>query len=813
MLTERTILAMSFLLGFWANLAQVAVLRLFLGQFYGTEIQVGLFLGVWLAGVALGGLLGGWRSPRAELVLGLMAVAPLVVLGVFAGGITALPARRGAFLPTWPVLGFLGALVLPLAVPVGLVLPAVLRRAPVTNLGEAYGSEALGSFAGGVVFSLLLGGSARAIPTLAALPVLPLAAAFLVGPSRRARRGLACLLAAWGPVVALNLPGFERWAEERAWDHFHPGYRLETTLETPYQRVQVGEYHGQRSLFINGSFAAAWPDPVRAGERVHPFLTACLEPRRILIVGAPTPDLVEQVLAWPDLRLTVADLDADLLRLLLGDRRCWKPEAMRRASEGLSSPSLEGAQGQILAPATRAGDLGRSESERPPPDRATTTWPAGTATAQVEGRLACPGQDTCRLEVRAEDPRGLARANPGAFDGILVLPADPTTLTGNRLFTQEGFADLAQGLATAGVLAVGVTGTENYLGPDLETIILSTHRALQPSFPEIFAVPGDPITFWAARRGGVLATDPARLQERYRARGPSGASFRPEAFANLLLPFRVEEVQSWLARDTAVPRNTDLHPQAFARQLKLWDIYSGSSLSFLFRWVEALTLSRALVGLVVLAFGLAIAAWLAEPHRGRIALLTVGVSISGAGGLLAEIVLLLVYQSRQGAMFRMAALFFGLYMLGLATGAWLGRRLGFATPARLRALKGAQVGMVGICLGLLRLPAWQTGPVIGAGIFLVAFLDGIEFPAVDVLLGVLGLPRERRAGWLIFADNFGALWVGLVSGWWILPVVGLEGGLWLLAAALGLNFLALWPVPFPLPPTGAVGDDGRPGSG
>jgi ABC-type maltose transport system permease subunit len=117
MLTERTILAMSFLLGFWANLAQVAVLRLFLGQFYGTEIQVGLFLGVWLAGVALGGLLGGWRSPRAELVLGLMAVAPLVVLGVFAGGITALPARRGAFLPTWPVLGFLGALVLPLAVP------------------------------------------------------------------------------------------------------------------------------------------------------------------------------------------------------------------------------------------------------------------------------------------------------------------------------------------------------------------------------------------------------------------------------------------------------------------------------------------------------------------------------------------------------------------------------------------------------------------------------------------------------------------------------------------------------------------------
>ncbi len=733
MVSGRSALVAAFLLGLWSNLAQVAALRLFLGQFYGTEIHLGLFLGVWLAGVALGGALGGWRSPRAGLVLGLMAVAPLVALAVFTGGITALPARSGAFLPTWPVLAFLAALVLPLAVPVGLVLPAVLRRAPATHLGEAYGIEALGSFAGGVLFSLVMGGAARGVPTLAVLPVLPVTAALVLGGAGWAHRGIALLLAAWGPLVAWSLPGFERWADELAWSHLHPGYRLETTVETPYQRLQVGEYHGQRSLFTNGTFAAAWPDPVRAGERIHPFLTACPHPQRILIVGAPTPDLVAQALTWPDLHLTVADLDGDLLELLLG-----------------TSPP------------------------------------------------AAPGWGP-RLEVRAADPRGLARAHPWEFDGILVLPADPTTLVGNRLFTREGFADLAQGLATDGVLAVGVTGTENYLGADLETVILSTHRALQSSFSEIFAVPGDPITFWAARRLGVLATEPERLRERYQARRPAQATFRPEGFANLLLPYRVDEVQGWLARNTEVPGNTDLHPRAFTRQLMLWDIYSGSSLSFLFRWAEAIDLSRALAGLAALAVGLALAAGLAGPRRGRIALLTVGVSISGAGGLLAEIILLLIYQSRHGAMFRMAALFFGIYMLGLATGAWLGRRLGFATPMRLRALKAAQVGMVGVCLALLRGAEWQTGPVIGAGIFLVAFLDGIEFPAVDALLRDLGLPRERSAGWLIFADNFGALWVGLVSGWWILPVLGLEGGLWVLVAALGLNFLALVTVTFPGP--------------
>ncbi len=199
----------------------------------------------------------------------------------------------------------------------------------------------------------------------------------------------------------------------------------------------------------------------------------------------------------------------------------------------------------------------------------------------------------------------------------------------------------------------------------------------------------------------------------------------------------------------------------------------------------------ALPALLLAALLLGLALWWSGPRRGRIGLLAAGVAVSGGGGLLAEIILLLMYQSRQGAMFQMVAIFFGLYMLGLSAGAHLGRAWGFAAPGRLRALKASQFGMAAACLALLQFPAWHTGPVIGAAVFLVAFLDGIEFPAVDAILKGWGMAPGRSAGLLIFADNFGALWVGLASGIWLLPVLGMSGSLHLLAAALLVNLGAL----------------------
>jgi len=667
-------------------------------------------------GKVLGGGLDEVGPWSLRMLLWLMTAAPIFALMLLWEGIFWLPVHAGSFLPTVPVFLFVSGMILPLALPVGAFIPGLLRFESVT-IGEVYGLEALGGFAGGVLFSLALAGSAPSFSTLAVLPLITLSAIVLLG-GRRKTAGLLALL--WGPVVAFGFPAIDRMLEERLWEHFHPGYSLESVFETPYQKIQVGDYSGQKSLFCNGSFAAAWPDPSKAEERAHSFLTVIPDPRRVLILGTPTPDLLDEFKKYVNLEITVAELDTKLLKYF---------SKLAKANSGLS--------------------------------------------------------------FRDEDPRAFLKKHPGRFDGILLLPADPTTLVGNRLFTCEAFAEMGGALATQGVLMVSVAGTENYLGSEMEKVILSAHRALKASFKDVFALPGDPIGFWAAKMPGIIATDPQVLGKRFEARRIQTVCFQPLSFRNLLLPFRVDEVRGWLKRSSETSFNTDLHPFSFSCQLMLWDIYSNSRMSFLIGFFERLDLRAAFLMMAFVA--LAFFFWLrvAESGRGNVALLVSGIAISGAAGLLAEIVLMMLYQNRNGAMFKMVALFFGLYMLGLSAGAHLGKAWGFSTFGRLLLLKASQLGISGSCFFLLWLPEWHSGPVIGVAIFLAAFLDGIEFPSVDAILKRQGVSASSSGGLLIFSDNFGALWVGFLSGVWLLPTLGLPGSLLLITGALFLNFVFL----------------------
>jgi len=55
--------------GFIANLIQVSLFRFFMGHFYGTEIHLGLFLSIWLLGIAIGGYAGGKVCVKSATLL------------------------------------------------------------------------------------------------------------------------------------------------------------------------------------------------------------------------------------------------------------------------------------------------------------------------------------------------------------------------------------------------------------------------------------------------------------------------------------------------------------------------------------------------------------------------------------------------------------------------------------------------------------------------------------------------------------------------------------------------------------------------
>lgn len=405
-----------------------------------------------------------------------------------------------------------------------------------------------------------------------------------------------------------------------------------------------------------------------------------------------------------------------------------------------------------------------------------------------------PDEQKQKIDFTIEDPRKFFNSSNLQFDGIMIFPVSPVTLAGNRLFTSEAFIAMRERLNQRGVLSLQVSGSENYLGSIKEQIILSTWQTLKAIFPFTSALPGTNITFFASRAEDVVPVDVKGFMNRFRERRIQTATFLPMSFFNILQPFRVKELEEWLARPLKARPNTDLHPESFSQQLELWNVYSGASLNRLMEFLQKFSLRHFLIFIIIV---LIVFLFLSKMmNAGKTASLTVagGVAISGATGLLCEIILILLYQNRYGAAYQMTAFFFGIYMLGLAGGAWLFGHRQSRRPAfsRLKRVKALQIVFTLAGVILLQSASWHNAYTIAAAIFIIAFLDGIEFPVADRILRDLGNSSSYSAGLLLFADNAGALLAGLSSGLWLLPTLGMQGCFVLLATMLAANQIALF---------------------
>ncbi|HNV71562.1 MAG TPA: hypothetical protein PKO06_17795, partial [Candidatus Ozemobacteraceae bacterium] len=398
----------------------------------------------------------------------------------------------------------------------------------------------------------------------------------------------------------------------------------------------------------------------------------------------------------------------------------------------------------------------------------------------------------------ADDPRQHVKRRRGYYDGILLLPADPVSLSANRLFTREAFREYASALRSNGLFSFSLTGTENYLGDEMEQTLLSAHRTARAIFPGVFAIPGDPVTFWCSPNAAALATDPERLATRFADRSIVTSSFSTHSFRNLLLPFRVDELHRWLQRSIPVSENSDLKPTAFTQQLRLWNVYTDSGIGPLLTRALALTTGHFALGLTGLLLLLLIGQRLLAATGRETLTIHACAGISGSVGILLELALIFLYQVRCGALFHLLALFFGLYMCGLALGAGLAGRCRALTGWELPVTKIGQV--LAVFLGGLAVlsPAEFTGWCTGSAIFLFALLAGFEFAILDRLLRERGTQAGRSAGALLLSDNGAAVCAAVLSGPILLPTAGIFGTLQIALVALLGNLLL---VLFGLSPT------------
>ena len=319
-----------FSLGLTTLVTQVILVREFLSVFYGNELVIGVLFANWMVLTALGAFLGRLRRPHIgdsgafALVLMILGFLPLVMvflLRVMKNVVFPVGTMVGLapiFLTSFALLapfclfsGFLFALFAPL-----------IANEEEGSLGRAYANEALGSFSGGIIYSLILIFLLNTFQSLAALFALNGALAIAVGRDSPNVWGSAWVVAALVliPLLLLN-PDVttKRW--------LHPGEVVVYSNDSPYGNTTVTRLDGQTNFYSDDALIASTNDAASREEPVHFALAQHPAPKSVLVCSGALSGMIAEVLKYGVNEVDYVEINPALMNLArgyaveLGDRR------------------------------------------------------------------------------------------------------------------------------------------------------------------------------------------------------------------------------------------------------------------------------------------------------------------------------------------------------------------------------------------------------------------------------------------------------------------------------------------------------------
>ncbi|MDD5657111.1 MAG: spermine synthase, partial [Elusimicrobia bacterium] len=572
-------------LGASGIIGQIVLLRELLVVFSGNELSVGIILGDWLALEAAGCFLAGRL---------LAADAENESFAAFQAGFAALlPAALAGARLLRPLLGVpageafgLGAMLAGSALV--LAAPALLHGA---LFAAACRRRAGGFVYGWETLGSLAGGAALSfwlLPRLHAFAILWLVAAVDLAVcarlSARAPRRLAYGAAALVLAAAFG-PGAGALQKATLRAQW-PGQDVLFYGNSAHGNVTVLAAGGQSVFLTDGTPAVVEPVPdiESVEELAHIPLLAHPAPRDVLVLGGGAGGLLREVLKHPVRGVDYAELDP----LLLG------------ALQSFPSPMI------------------RCELGDP------------------------------RLRVRRVDGRLWAGSGGADYDAIIVGARGPSSLQGNRLFTEEFFKLAARRLRPGGILAFGLPGSAAALEDNLADINASIAAAAAAAFPRLRAVPGERNLFMASDSADF---DAAAMARRLRERRIKTGLVTPEQLAFKLDGQWTGTLDEALARRTG--RNADLRPLAVFFDLA----HANARL-----WPPAGRLLRGLARLPAAAAVLVLLPLLAWRRRRPAA--ACAVAATGFSGMLLSMSLLFAFQALYGCVYLWIGVLSAAFMAG-----------------------------------------------------------------------------------------------------------------------------------------------------
>ena len=684
------------LIGFTAAIAQIVLMRELMVVFYGNEISLGLMLGSWLFWTAAGsGIAGRFAREPRRLMAGLEALVALALPAT----ILAVRASRGVLegVPgesLGPGPMLLGSLA---TLSVFCVLSGALFAAG-SRLYANQAATSTGEATGSVYLLEALGSAAGGM--LAGLVLVRYVAPLEIALGL----GLLNLLAAVGLVVR------ERFARRAAMAAL-AGITVLLALPFGVPRLETASIE----RFWRGFHLVATRNSVYGNLAVvRTEGASSLYENGLNLFNVPDPAAAEEAVHY-----ALLEHPSPRSLLLIGGG------VNGSLAQALKHASLERIDYVELDPAIL--DL-------------------------------FPIRADPRVRVHVTDGRLFLKTTASTFDVIIVNLPDPQTAQLNRFYTLEFFREAARKLTGSGILALRLTAAEDYISPELAAFLRSIYKTLRAVFPEVTAIPGETVHFFAARRAGVLAAGSEELLARLRARRLETSYVREYYIPFRMMPDRMADLDRQIEPRPETPVNRDFAPVAYYFDVALWSSRFNHGYRGVFRAMAGVDF-RWLAG----AVGALLLVLVAKKRRPQTAAAcctaAMGFTLIGL-----EMLLLLAFQAIYGYVYQQLAIIIAAFMAGMALGSWLALRAralqGMRTLAFLQL--GAAIAPLLLC-AVFQAVTQVLFPVLALG---CGMLGGCEFPVASRIFS------GRSTGTLYALDLAGSCLGAVLFSVYLIPVFG-----------------------------------------
>ncbi|MBN1766590.1 MAG: 4Fe-4S binding protein [Sedimentisphaerales bacterium] len=760
-----------FCIGLFAIVSQALLFREFLVVFEGNELGVGAFFGSWFLWIAVGAFIAYRCGRRPEVLCRRFELVSLLYIPAFLVQFLLIGrAREIMGIDPYQLFGFadmtLGALIVnaPLSFVTGLLFPLACRwierqgRLPVSRV---YIIEAAGSFAGGLVVTVLLSqgvGGLEIFLGQAALLALAALMVLLIGKRWWSAFVPAGLVVAAVYLGMTQVPDWSTRLAQEQWQRLLPGSQFLGTFQTAQGQYLYGRYQGQFLISSYGQICEALPDEENAGTIAAVHLCQNPGAKRVLIAGADLTALSQAFLKLPQVEeITLSSVDLEYISKI-----------------------------ESIVP---QAELFNDE----------------------------------RVIVSDQDLRGLLAGRKDYFDLIILNFSDATTALLNRYRTVEFYRLVKESLASGGVMGTGVSGGENVMGTELVQLGASCLRTMEEVFGRVAIKPGEHTWLLAGDRAD-LSEQSGILRDRFEGI-ESGRSIYPvEGILSLYQSDRIEFTRT-MYQGSNLPDelliNRDERPLGHLYSLLLLGRHSKSVFSGLVRKISLcgyhtpaetesgdnnLVLTRLsrfspyarFAGVFLMPIIVLVILRLVYLHRhgqmtgGGVTDSTFNskflVFSTGLISIGSEIVLMYLLQSRYGYLFLYVGLIASLFMLGLVVGGIVSR--GLVQTWKVSWQKVALVTMVvhlALLVSAIRSGAGSNITFFISGFILCGLLTGLYFPPAAKALETAGAGARQAGGSLDLMDHLGGACGGVLTGILFISILGTTGTFVVLAVIIAAN--------------------------